>query len=77
MLLFSVLVQDSSASLCYLPLGQNYKSSLDGQSTFSDDDDDADADADADADNNKKLADKMLHPNHENVINFATELHFC
>ena len=34
-LLFSVLVQDSSASLCYLPLGQNYKSSLDGQSTFS------------------------------------------
>ena len=45
MLLFSVLVQDSSASLCYLPLGQNYKSSLDGQSTsslLSDDDDDDD-----------------------------------
>ena len=33
-LLFSVLVQDREVSLCYLPRGQNYKSSLDGQSTF-------------------------------------------
>ena len=33
--------------MCYLPLGQNYKSSLDGQSTsslLSDDDDDDDDD---------------------------------
>ena len=37
--------------MCYLPLGQNYKSSLDGQSTFSllsDDDDDDDDHGDDD-----------------------------